>query len=264
MVTGFTIGSTVVDLSHPMTQGMPNFDSAPPYRMSPYYRLGDFELPGGYWGCNEALSMSGHSGTHLDALGHVAQHGELYGGVPVAEAQSGVDGLIVHDIEQVEPIVRHGVLFDIPRLLGVETLDDGFGVDAALLQRAADEHGVTVRDGDCVLVRTGWQRHWSDPQHYIGAPGGVPGVTLSAAVWLADRGAFLIGADTGTVEVTAPGGLELPVHLEALTRRGIYLLENMALDDLATTGAVEFAFICTPLRLRGASGSPVRPIAILG
>ncbi len=259
------VGAEIVDLSHPMTQGMPNFDSAPPYRLTPYYRLGDFELPGGYWGCNEALAMSGHSGTHLDALGHVACDGLSFGGVPAAQAQSGVDGLTVNDVEQIGPIVRRGVLVDVAAHLGVDCLDEGFPIDRGLLQEALSARGTELRDGDCVLVRTGWQRHWdSAPEHYTTSPGGVPGVSLDGAEWLMDAGAFLLGADNGTVEVVRPGGFELPVHLAALTQRGVYLLENAALEALAATGETEFVFVCTPLRLRGSSGSPVRPIALLG
>ena len=261
----FATHSDVIDLSHPMTPDMPNFPSAPAFNLIPYYRLGDFELPNGYWGCNEAVAMSGHSGTHIDALGHVAQNGELFGGVPVAEAQSGIAGLVRHSVEEIGPIVRRGVFFDIAGLLGVECLEPGQAIDAALLQRCAAERGIELQAGDCVLVRTGWQRHWDgDPQLYIGAQGGVPGIDLSAAVWLADQGAFLIGGDTGTVEVTSAGVFELPVHLEALTQRGIYLLENVKLDELAADGRIEFLFVCTPLKLRGSSGSPVRPVAVFG
>lgn len=261
----FTIGSgsAVVDLSHPMTADMPNFPSAPPYAMMPYYRLGDFELPNGYWGCNEAVAMSGHSGTHLDALGHVAKDGLLYGEVPVGEAQSGVLGLVSHSIEDVEPIVRRGVLFDIAGLLGVESLEAGETVGVDLLERAAETDGIEVRPGDCVLVRTGWERLWTtSADRYIGADGGTPGLDLAGANWLMDRGASLLGADTGTVEATAVGVFELPVHLEALTQRGVYLLENLSLRGLAAHGGREFLFVCTPLKLRGSSGSPVRPIAI--
>lgn len=261
----FATHDDVIDLSHPMTPEMPNFPSAPAFNLIPYYRLGDFELPNGYWGCNEAVAMSGHSGTHLDALGHVAQNGELYGGVPVADAQDGITGLVRHSIEEVGPIVRRGVFFDVAGFLGVDCLEPGQAVDAELLERIATERSIELKPGDCVLVRTGWQRYWTtDPQAYIGSDGGVPGIDITAAHWLGDRGAYLIGADTGTVEMTAVGVFELPVHLEALTQRGIYLLENVALDDLAADGRTEFLFVCTPLKLRGSSGSPVRPVAVFG
>ena len=256
-------GVDVVDLSHSMTDDMPNFPSAPAFSRVPYYRLGDFELPGGYSGSNELVAMSGHSGTHLDALGHVAQNGAVFGGATMAEAQDGIRGLVRNSVDEVAPILGRGVFLDIARLLGVECLDGGTAVGPELLERAAGEAGVEITVGDSVLVRTGWQRHWTSPSQYLGDFDGAPGIDLASAHWLGDRGVRVIGSDTGTVEVTRPGSFELPVHMETLVQRGIHLLENMALDALAQRQAPEFMFVCSPLKIRGASGSPVRPIAVI-
>jgi kynurenine formamidase len=243
---------------------MPNFDSAPPYSMIPHYRLGDFELADGYWGCNEFVAMSGHSGTHLDALGHVAKDRKVYGGTAAEDAQDGVRGLVVNSIDAVDPIAARGVFIDAARIKGVDALEPAEPVDVGILEAAVRSAGIELAERDCVLVRTGWSKWWNDPVTYLGATDGTPGLDLKAAHWLADNGAFLLGADTGTVELTRPGGLgRLPVHLAMLAERGVHLLENMALDLLAERGAVsEFLFVCAPLRLVGASGSPVRPIAL--
>ena len=253
----------VVDLGHTMTDDIPNFPSAPPFKMVPYYRLGDFELANGYWGCNEYVTMSGHTGTHLDALGHVAQDGRVFGGGQALDAQDGVLGLVQNSIDEVAPIVRRGVLLDVAAHLGVDVMEPAAVIGPDLIRATADWAGVTFEPGDCVLVRTGWEKHWGDPQLYLGHHGGVPGIDLDAAVLMGDQGAFLIGADTGGVEVSHAVESELPVHMEALVQRGIYLLENLSLQGLTGRGVADFLFFCSPLKLRGASGSPVRPVAVL-
>ncbi|MFC5502642.1 cyclase family protein [Lysinimonas soli] len=253
----------VVDLAHPLTKGMPNFPSAPEYQMIPNYRLGDFELADGYWGCNEFVSMSGHSGTHLDALGHVAKDGLLFDGTPADQAQDGVNGLVVGSIHQVAPIVKRGVFIDVPALHDGAPLGGGVAVTVADLERFESTSRVRIDSGDCVIIRTGWGLLWNEPHRYLGEESGAPGIDIEAAHWLGDRGVFLVGADTGTVEVTSPHGLVLPVHMEMLARRGIHLLESMNLEALAETGVTEFAFFCSPLAMVGASGSPVRPVAVL-
>lgn len=252
----------VIDLSHQMENGMPNFASAPEYRFIPNYRLGDFELADGYWGCNESVTMSGHSGTHIDALGHVAQSGKVYGGMSAADAQSGVQGLIEHSIDDVAPIFKRGVLIDVATHLGVEVMTAGMPIGVELIEECLASAGVEIQRDDCVLVRTGWDLHWGQPETYLGVGSGLPGITVDALTWLADRGAHLVGSDTGVVEVTKPGMEELPVHMEALVQRGVYLLENAALTGLVGK-ATEFLFVASPLRLRGSSGSPVRPMAVL-
>ncbi|WP_369226504.1 cyclase family protein [Streptomyces sp. R39] len=251
----------IVDLSHPMEPGMPNFDSAPEYRLIPNYRLGDFELEGGYWGCNEYISMSGHSGTHVDALGHVAQDGLVHGGIDALRAQSGVRGLVSHSVDDIAPIVRRGVLLDVAGHQGTDVLEAAAPISADVIREVLAASGTDLRDGDCVLVRTGWQRYWSQPQAYLGAATGLPGITEDALHWMADRGVHLVGSDTGVVEATRPGELYLPVHMAALVQRGVYLLENAALDGLVGRPPT-FQLVVAPLRLRGSSGSPVRPLAL--
>lgn len=252
----------VVDLAHAMTEEMPSFPSAPPFTMVPKYRLGDFELANGYWGSNEVVTMSGHSGTHLDAFGHVAQDRKVFGGGLALEAQDGARGLIHNAIDQVAPIVRRGVLLDVATFFGVESLEPGEAITPEQIVDTAGWAEVDLEPGDCVLIRTGWERYWGSPRRYLGYDGGVPGIDLDAAKLLADKGAFLLGADNGGVEVGSAVESELPVHMEALVQRGVHLLENMALADLASRGRSEFLFVCSPLKIRGASGSPVRPAAV--
>jgi len=260
-------GARAVELSHPMTVGMPNHDSHPPYLFTPYLRYGDFALGDGYSGTNELIVMSGHSGTHLDSFAHVACHGRLYGGhdMTVEQVGGGIAGRGIrhHGIDAVAPIVRRGVLLDVAAHRGVDVLPPAHPIDAAELQAAAAAAGVEVGAGDCVLVRTGQGRHWDDQERYMGEAEGVAGITPDAGEWLVERGVFLVGSDTSVVERTAPELDTLAVHMLLLARHGVHLLENMALEQLHAEGAAQFLFLCLPLLLRGASGSPVRAVALL-
>jgi kynurenine formamidase len=254
-----------VELSHPMETGMPNDPSHPAFLLAPYYRLGDSRLPGGYSGSNELLIMSGHSGTHLDALCHVSRHGVVYGGRSHADAQDGIRGIVEHAVDGVAPILRRGVLLDVAAYHGVDRLAPGSAITASDLRECAYERQVEVRDGDCVVVRTGQGSLWGDPPQYLASRGeGLPGITLEAAKWLQERKVFLAGSDTSVFE-HAPAGLgTFPVHMYLLATHGVFIVENLALEELAATGWTEFVFLALPLRIVGASGSPVRAIAVGG
>lgn len=252
----------VIELSHEMERGMPNHYSHPAYDLVPYYRPGDFVLDGGYGGANELLLMSGHSGTHLDALGHVTQNGQGFGGIDTAALSAGLDGLSQNGIDAVDPIIRRGILLDFVAFSNGDVTAD-HAITADRIGELLEHDQLRIESGDCVLVRTGWSRHWNSPSDFMGQETGTPGIDVSAADYLCDHGAFLIGGETSVVEHQPQGSHDLPVHMRALSDRGVHLLENLALTKLAKTGARTFLFVCLPLRLKGASGSPVRPVAVL-
>jgi kynurenine formamidase len=87
-----------------------------------------------------------------------------------------------------------------------------------------------------------------------------------ASRWLAERRVLAVGADNlawDVIGLTDPELGRLPGHLLLLARHGIYIIENLHLEDLAAAAVVRFSFICTPLKFVGATGSPVRPIALV-
>jgi kynurenine formamidase len=245
-----------------MEIGMPSDPSHPPYFFTPYYRLGDFELDGGYGGSNELIIMSGHSATHLDSLSHVACNGVIFGGKTMTEGQDGVNGITENAIDSVAPIIRRGVLLNVAASQGVAALAPGRAIDAADLEATAEHAGVDVREGDCVLVRTGFGAYWSEPERFLGVDTGIPGVDLDGAEWLTSRGVFLAGSDTSLFEHAPLGYTELPVHLHLLTKSGVYIMENLNLETVAAEGLTEFTLVVLPLLLAGSSGSPVRAIAV--
>ena len=99
--------------------------------------------------------------SHIDALCHVAFEGWLYNGYPAARITS--RGAAVHGIEALKDgLVGRGVLLDIPRLRGASWLEPGEHVFREELEAAERAQGVTVGDGDILLVRTGHARRLTE------------------------------------------------------------------------------------------------------
>ncbi|TMD10844.1 MAG: cyclase family protein [Chloroflexi bacterium] len=197
-----------------------------------------------------------HSGTHIDALAHQAENLTLYGGVHVDEGVQTSAGFKKLGIETMAPLVSRGVLLDVA---GERRLDPEYAITAADLERA---ERAEVRAGDAVLVRTGYGALWSKPDEYLRAAG----VSAAGSRWLIDKKVGAVGADNMAFDVMGPADPELkvtlPGHLLLLVRSGIPIIENVNLEELAAAGVEEFLFVCLPLKMRGATGSPVRPIAI--
>jgi kynurenine formamidase len=104
---------------------------------------------------------------------------------------------------------------------------------------------------------------WDQEGPYLQAAG----VAKSGSQWAAARGVVAIGADNMTWDV--PGerdhqtGTTLFAHVNLLARKGIYIIEKLHLEQLARDRCHEFAFLGIPLKFRGATGSPIRPLALV-
>jgi len=213
----------------------------------------------GFQFADDHLSMACHSGTHIDALSHVARDGLMYNGIPAREVRSST-GARRLGIDQVGGIVCRGVLIDVLGAAG--PMEAGRPIRVGDVERALGRMAVQLQPGDAALVRTGWLARFDqrDPSWYEGEPG----IDVEAACWLADRGVVLVGADNFAVEVVpSPSGELLPVHLALLQERGVYLLELLDLEPLVAASAWTFTFIVAPLRITGGVGSPVNPLAII-
>jgi kynurenine formamidase len=208
-------------------------------------------------GASGIVVMPEHSGTHIDALSHQAENLTLHGGVNVDGVQTS-QGFRVLGIETMAPLVARGVLLDVAG--AGKRLPNEHAITAEELERAAQ--GVELREGDVVLVRTGYGALWSDPAEYMKAAG----VSAAGSRWLIERKVSAVGADNVAWDLMGPTdpelGVTLPGHVLLLVRAGIPIIENLNLEELSAAGVREFAFICLPLKMRGATGSPVRPIAI--
>lgn len=207
------------------------------------------------------ITMQEHSGTHIDALCHQAVGMQMHGGIEVTPEVQTPRGFTALGVETIKPIVRRGVLLDVAGAKGVECLPTEYLITEDDLVSTVAKYGVVIREGDCVLVRTGNARHYDDPETYLTGPGVGP----DAARWLAGHKPLLCGADNVAFDVSDhvdPDLGSLPCHTVLIVESGIYILENLDLEELAATGSTEFVLVCLPMRLEGVTGSPVRPIAL--
>lgn len=262
LLTAIQAGVRLVELGHPHFTGMPCSPNHPGFRMSLIRRHGDMVRSDGGSAANEMIVTGGHVGTHVDALSHVSHDGRLHGDVDAAEAQRG-GRFSELGAEHTPAMLTRGVLLDVAAAHGVDVLPAGYGVTADDLRAAADKAGVQVRQGDVALVRTGWARHFDDPETYLGQADGVPGPTTEAAQWLAESGVVTTGADTTAYEQVKPGAGHsvLPVHRVLLVEAGVHIIEHLDLEQASAEGLTEFVFMMAPLRIVGGTGSPVRPVA---
>ena len=257
-------GVRVYDLARPMEVGMPQSPNHPQFRLTMPRRHGDMVRDDGGSAANDLLVTGTHVGTHVDALGHVSHCGELYGGVSAEETQRG-GRLNTHGVDTIRPVVCRGILLDVPAALGVECCAPGQEITAADLDRAVQRQGTVPGPGEVVLVRSGWGSRWGSGAAFVGAQSGVPGVAEEGARWLAAHSPRAVGADTIAFERIVPGvgHALLPAHRVLLVESGVNIIETMDLEVLAADAVHEFLFVMTPLNLVGATGSPVRPLALV-
>jgi kynurenine formamidase len=212
---------------------------------------------------NEELVVTelGQVGTQLDMMSHQGIDGMFYNCVPIDSVATRT-GFQKFGVEKLGTLFARGVLIDVAAFKGVEMLSAGYEITPADLQGAIAKQQLTLAKGDAVLIHTGWGRLWDQDVPKYG--GSAPGIGIAAATWLASQDVLLIGSDTGSVEVSPNPDktLDTPVHQVALVINGIFLLENLKLDELAAKKINEFAFIVEPLKIRGGTGSTVAPIAV--
>lgn len=254
---------SVVDLAHDLHRGMPVSPNHPAFSMALQRRHGDVVRADGGSSANELIVTGGHVGTHVDALAHVSQDGLLHDGTPTGDVEDH-QGFARLGIDEFAPMVGRGVLLDVAATHGVDVLPAGYEITAADLDAARAAAGVEVRPGDAVLIRTGWSANWPQPV-FVGTQDGAPGPGPAAAAWLADHRVRVAGGETIAFEVirAETGHTALPVHRILLVEAGIHIVEVMDLRALAATGVAEFGFVLAPLKIRGATGAPARPLALV-
>ncbi len=257
-------GIRIVDLGRQLRVGMPQSPNHPQFWHTLPRRHGDAVRHGGGSAANDMITTGTHVGTHIDALAHVSQDGKLFGGADAVQA--GIGGKYVeHGVHTIAPMVRRGILIDAPRHLGLSAFDGGHEITVPELQGALDAQATTLRAGDAVLIRSGWGKKFAEGDPYLGRESGVPGIGEEAAEWLAGHDIHAVGADTIAFERLAPGSghAELPAHRIFLVENGVYIVEALDLEELAAQRIYEFTFVLVPLNIFGATGSPVRPLAVV-
>ena len=249
----------VYDLGMEYYVGMPHHPNHPPFAFSLTKKHGDLVYEGGVSASNCLFTTGGHTGTHFDALGHISLNGAIHG-VDDITAWQDYHGLKKGGIEQASPAVTRGVLLDIAGLEGVSCLDAGYRIGAETLENAMERQKVGLEKGDAVLIRTGWIQYFEDPMKYISHHEGCPGLVADGAQLLVKSGAAYVGADTVALEKTPTPNL--PVHVVLILKNGVHILEALYLEELAADGMYEFMFMASPLKIRGGTASPVRPVAV--
>ena len=205
------------------------------------------------------ITELGQIGTQLDGFAHQMYGDSLYNCFKYDEIVTRT-GFLKLGIENVGTLISRGILLDIAALKGSDILEQNYVISKDDLQQALRIQNISLKPGDAVLINTGWGRHRGENNELYGVSS--PGLGVEAGVWLADQHPLLIGADNCCIEVRTATNRRLDVHSMMLIQHGIYLIENMELQALASASVHEFLFIVQPLKLKGATGAAVAPVAI--
>ena len=232
----------------------------------------------------------GQIGTQFDGPGHIGVSTSkgmfFYNGRYLEDADVTTYGLGPLGVEHVAEIgfVCRGVLLDAVALRGGQLsvpkgredpgIITGEDIKAMVKNQGIDPIG----EGDCVFLYTGHGDIWHpslwdsfdavEKQKRIAEfNSGGPGFGISGCEYLASRKIILWGGDTFATEAVGPGfGGEndqpFECHIKMMTRSGIWNIENLDLSQLVADKAYEFMFAWSPLKMKGATGSPGNPIAI--
>lgn len=216
------------------------------------------------------VAFHGMATTHMDALCHVFVDGQMYNGFSKDEVKStgARRGSIM---VMADGVSSRGVLLDVPRVLGETWLEPGFAITPGHLEQAEAAQNVTVTEGDILLVSTGRDARRAAVGPWSPVEVGLAGLHHECIPWLHARGVAILGSD-GVSDVLPPAngaieGWAMPIHQATLVAMGVHLLDNLRLDRLgdacARLGRWAFQLNVAPLRVTGAAGSPVNPIAVL-
>jgi kynurenine formamidase len=203
--------------------------------------------------------MNTHCGTHIDTLVHLGYRGRFWNGLN-PEDDMGSRSWLRGGAAEYPPIIARGVLLDVAAYRDVDILPASHVITPDDITGAAAREQVEIEEGDVVVVRTGAMRKWPETE-YLGE---TAGIGMDAARLLCESGAMCVGTDTVAFEVIPAErtGTFLPVHSYMLAEAGAQIIEILNLEGLSRDRVYEFAFIAAPIRLRGATGSPLRPVGM--
>jgi kynurenine formamidase len=231
----------------------------------------------------EVMDFSGqHGAPSIDAIGHIGRNGKLFGGVDAAQSTSdpngiGASGVGAHlgiDKYPLDLLVNRGVLLDVARMIQGDSrpLSATFEITGSHLEQAARLQDVKLKKGDTVFIRTGWGPFFKS-NHALYSGSNSPGPGLDAADFLIKHGARVVGDDTLTFEQRPPvavfseNGTQrveiFPVHMKIIADSGIFIIENLNLEELSEAKAYEFVVVVPPLLVKGGTGSALRAFALV-
>lgn len=218
--------------------------------------------------CNKdfiGVDYHGKAVSHLDALSHIAYKGSLYEGKVSKEVVTAT-GADFGSVSALGSLVAPAVLLDFTVLFDVPWLEPGTAIHAEDIQAAEARLGITINQGDAVLIRTGHFRRarqlgmWDSSNLSAG-------LHVDCMSLLAERGIVLLGGDGDSdVRPSPTPGIHSPIHILAITAMGLPLLDNLDLEQLGDACAQEdryrFMFVVAPLNIPRGTGSPVNPLAV--
>ncbi len=211
------------------------------------------------------VAQIGQVGTQFDGLGHPGKMVEMDDGTTTEVFYNGFTGdemknpfgLQKLGIEHIKPIITTGLLLDIAGLKNVDILEEGYEVTLRDVKDALEKQGIvesSIKPGDAILFNFGWWRNWNTD--FVMDGNRHPRIGMDVINWLIEKQPSMVGSDAildGTV---------FNVHVELTLKQGIFNLEWMNFEGLTNDEVYQFMFIFTPIRFKGATGSPGRPLAI--
>jgi kynurenine formamidase len=269
-------GARLFDLSFTWNEQAPVLSLNPPYSFAlnrthkmTHEIFG--QVPGSRvsWASDIMYFSGQHGSPTLDAIGHIGRDLKLHGGVDAVAATAtpaGITNNLGIEAFPTDLMLNRAVVLDVARQVAggrPDPLSPGFEITGAHLEQTARAQGVDVRPGDSLLIRTGWGQYFGkDNARFLGEQS--PGPGQDGARWIIDRKVRLAGNDTATFEKRpAAYGRELfSVHMMLLADNGIYIMENANLEPLGDARIGVALLVVTPLKIQGASGSPLRVLAL--
>jgi hypothetical protein len=211
----------------------------------------------GFGFADDTILLPTHGTTHIDALCHVWQKGKMYNDFDAAEVKS--RGANRCGIEKLEPIVTRAIFVN---LGGSTYRNNDQAIHSEELSDAVARTGVKPEPGDALLIRTGWLQAWKNG---IAEPLVSAGLHHDCADWIITQGFAVVAADNPAVEVlpSQDPNSAIPLHIRLLRDSGIYLAELLYLEEIAACDRSSFMLTIAPLRIKGGSGSPITPVAVL-
>ena len=272
----------VITMANVLEDGVPLFGTRFSKTILTAYAL----TPGAEFGENKLSYMEdtylsqSHVGTHLDGMGHIGVKDCYYNQTPMGKFIT-QNKLLRLGLENLKSFATRGVVIDVVKVFEQEgklksnpacrkpCLDKGTVITPADLQAGLRMYNVTLREGDVVIIHTGWEDLFLQyPKQNAVYNGGEPGIGIEAAKWLAQQKIVAVGADTWAVEVI-PGEdpkLAFQVHQFLLPNNGIHIIENvrtdLIADEAAKTGRATFFFSMTVPKVVGLTGTFIAPEAI--
>ena len=217
---------------------------------------------------DDMISLPLQCGTQWDALGHIFYDDKMWNGYDARLVDS--NGAQKNAIDKIKDrAVGRGVLLDVAKHVGVESLDEGMAITNDDLNETAESQGVEIKRGDFVIVRTGMMGKCLRAENWGGYAGGdAPGLAFETAEWIHEKEIAAICTDTWGCEVRPNETTEAqqPWHwvvipMIGITMGVIFVVDDLA-DDCTADGVYEFFFCAPPLPITGGCGSPLNPIAI--